>query len=173
MAAPASPGGINTQVQSSVGKCVPHKVVAKKSLHTLVAGVFVRWRKGGVFAAGLRLPAPQPALLFSQHCSDYARRHFAGGTLHPALVFSQCDRSRGGWGVRRSVWWKSNQKNRSGKSNLCLNYEEGSAVKLIFMKKKVCGTSPFSVGKQELKKYIFFSSTSAVSSLDTGKRSLN
>lgn len=98
MAAPASPGGINTQVQSSVGKCVPHKVVAKKSLHTLVAGVFVRWRKGGVFAAGLRLPAPQPALLFSQHCSDYARRHFAGGTLHPALVFSQCDRSRGGVG---------------------------------------------------------------------------
>lgn len=116
---------------------------AKKSLHTLVAGVFVRRRKGGVFAAALRLPAPQPALL-----SHNTVPIMLADTLQVVLCIQRsCFHNVtvaegwgwGGWGVRRSVWWRSNQKNRSGRSNLCLNYEERERSQTYFHEKRSAG----------------------------------
>lgn len=41
--------------------------------------------------------------------------------------------------VRRSVWWKSNQESRSGRSDLGLNEEEGSAAPSFLHGKRAAG----------------------------------
>lgn len=47
-----------------------------------------------MFASEKLLPVPEPALLL-HNTVPIMLRHFAGGTLHPVLLFSQCDYSGG------------------------------------------------------------------------------
>lgn len=93
--------GINTQVQRSLGKCVPDKVVGKKVQIKATTHLLLMSLCGGekVPCSLLRncCQFPEPALRF-HNTVPIMLTHFAGGTLHPALVFSQCDHSRGGSG---------------------------------------------------------------------------
>lgn len=82
---------------------------------------------------------------FSQRCSDYAQTLCRWYFASSAHVFPMWPLRR----VRGSAWWKSNQKNRSGKSNLCLNFKEGSAS--YVQGKGLQDVSFLSVGKQEFK----------------------
>lgn len=107
---------INTQVQRSLGKCVLDKAVGNrcksKQPHTQR-----RQRPAQL------LPVPEPALVFN-NTGPIMLRHFAGGTLHPALVFIECDHSGGSEGQ----FGGSPIRTTAAERAMCLNYKGGSAA---------------------------------------------
>lgn len=120
------------------------EIGADKSNHTLVPDVFVQRRESAAFASEQLLPVPEPALVFPSTV-PIMLRHFAGGTLHPALVFSQCDHSGGGQEVTL-VQVQSEKPQRKEQSVFKLQGRERSAD--LYSWKRSAGHLFLCVGKE-------------------------
>lgn len=143
---------ISSQVQRSLGKCVwnkdhvlkagANKCKSKCMLSPNITFFFLCYsRRTTAFSLfTIQLPVFVAALVF-HNTVLIVLGHFAGGTLHPGLVFSQCDHNRrsggqfGGSPIR-----KPQRKEQSAFKQRGV----GTRLKLLLME-KVCKMSNFQV----------------------------